>query len=108
MRTVVELDLLDEFQEKAHKRIRQGIADGAVMVQADAQRLAPVDTGRLRSSLATRETGPLSFEMYTNLNYSMYVEAGTRHAPAQPYARPAFEMNRQLIIANLQKSLANL
>ena len=69
-------------------------------VKAQAVSLAPVDTGRLRSSIGyktpTKTEGDLTVsprknEAYvgTNVEYAGHVEFGTRRAAAQPYLRPA-------------------
>jgi HK97 gp10 family phage protein len=64
----------------------------AMRVQNNARVLAPVDTGRLRSSImATKgrdSTGPY-VEIGTNVEYAAFVEFGTRFQVAQPYLRPA-------------------
>lgn len=65
----------------------------ATRVQNEARRLAPVDTGRLRSSI---QRGPLQrdrlgafVEVGTNVAYAPFVEFGTFRSPGQPYLRPA-------------------
>ncbi len=108
MRVEVEYDRIDEYQREAHKRIKQALADGAVITQADAMEFAPYDTGRLRSSLTTRETGPLSYEVYTNIEYAAYQEYGTRHQPGKAFMRPSYEQNRPRIIEMLNRELSTL
>lgn len=57
-----------------------------------AKRMAPVDTGRLRSSIAEelrREDGELVEIVGTDVEYAPYVEFGTRRMRAQPFLRPA-------------------
>lgn len=64
----------------------------AIRVQNEARRLAPVDTGRLRSSLqhvmGEDSTGPWA-DVGTNVVYAPHVEYGTSVSPAQPFMRPA-------------------
>lgn len=57
-----------------------------------AKEFCPVDTGRLRSSLAMAPgkdgKGPF-VDVGTNVHYARPVEFGTSTAPAQPFMRPA-------------------
>lgn len=61
-------------------------------IQNNARILAPVDTGRLRSSIQARKgtdsRGPY-VEIVAGTNYAAYVEFGTTRMAAQPYMRPA-------------------
>lgn len=69
----------------------------ALQVERAAKRLAPVDTGRLRSSI-TNELGAegddLVARIGTDVDYAAYVELGTSRAPAQPFLRPALDAGR--------------
>jgi HK97 gp10 family phage protein len=64
----------------------------ALKVDAAAKRLCPVDTGRLRGSITNqlgRDGEGLFALVGSDVDYAIFVELGTRHAPAQPYLRPA-------------------
>jgi HK97 gp10 family phage protein len=63
----------------------------ALNIQNYARLVAPVDTGRLRSSIFVRR-GDGYVEVGSNVQYAAYVEFGTRHMAAQPYLRPAIMM----------------
>lgn len=67
------------------------LASLAVKVETGAKQRAPVDTGRLRSSITWRlEPGkPLAAIVGTNVEYAAFVELGTRNMRAQPYLVPA-------------------
>lgn len=57
-----------------------------------AKRTAPVDTGRLRASIAEElrnEGGDLAEIVGTDVVYAPFVELGTRRMRAQPFLRPA-------------------
>lgn len=64
----------------------------AIAVTNNAKQLAPVDTGRLRASIAwvrgEDARGPYA-EIGTNVEYAPHVEYGTQHMAAQPFMRPA-------------------
>jgi len=75
-------------QVSAHM-VRQGI-----LVANRAKALCPVDTGRLRSSIAVT-TDPTSSGLVvsvgSNVEYAGYVENGTSRMRARPYLRPALD-----------------
>ncbi len=51
-----------------------------------ARARAPVDTGRLRSSLRAEQDG-MNARMLTDCPYARAVEFGTAHTPPQPFMR---------------------
>ena len=59
-----------------------------LQVQRHAQRNAPVDTGRLRSSITTEEDEN-GARLLVGVNYAIHQEMGTEFMPAQPFIRPA-------------------
>jgi HK97 gp10 family phage protein len=64
----------------------------ALRIQNIARTLAPVDTGRLRSSITASkgaDSGGVYVEIGTNVEYAIYQEFGTRYMAAQPFLRPA-------------------
>lgn len=56
----------------------------------DMPKICPVDTGRLRNSIAhtVRESEQAAY-IGTNVSYAPHVELGTRRQRAQPYLKPA-------------------
>ncbi|MGW9299421.1 HK97-gp10 family putative phage morphogenesis protein [Streptomyces cyaneofuscatus] len=127
--------------ERGLRRVLGGMSDDVkravertrIDVQNEARRRAPVDTGRLRSSIVSRaETGGrnIGYAVGTNVNYAAAVEYGTaphvivpkngkalywpgaRHpvakvnhpgTRAQPFLRPAIEMTEIFFRANLSQ-----
>lgn len=72
----------------------KAVRGAAMMVEREAKTRVPVDTGRLRSSIASEERTPLLFEVGTNVEYAAPVEFGTSKMAAQPYLEPAIESAR--------------
>lgn len=73
------------------------LAKAAVKIERRAKQLAPVDTGRLRSSVAHelgRDERGLVARIGTDVTYAIYVELGTRRMRAQPFLRPALDAAR--------------
>lgn len=58
--------------------ISQALLDTGHEVQADAKRNCRVDTGRLRSSITTKQTAPNEVLVGTNVKYAPDVEFGTK------------------------------
>jgi HK97 gp10 family phage protein len=85
------------------------VARAAAMMVAEAKRLAPVRTGRLRDSITARQLGPLSWEVSVGADYGVYVEYGSRGRPARPFFRPAYEkvaaQFRDMAIADLNAAI---
>ncbi len=71
----------------------------ARLVEADAKRLCPVDTGTLRASIHTVKLADAKYAVGSNVEYALYQERGTHKMPAQPYLRPALENNQAEIQA---------
>jgi HK97 gp10 family phage protein len=85
---------LKERMERAPQHVRKafGIAmqKSALLVEADAKRRTPVDTGRLRASIYTK-IGLVRSTVQPKTNYALYVHEGTRHMRPRPYMEQAAE-----------------
>lgn len=108
MKVVVEYNKLDRFASELPRIVDRVLGDGAAEMVGTAQQIVPVDTGRLRSSLTMRRTGESAYEVYTDVEYSMFVEAGTRFQAAQPYMRPSYERNRLKVVSEMRRALSVL
>ena len=64
---------------------------------SEAQRLAPVKTGRLRDSIRILEDGGGYTVVGSDLHYAPYVEYGTSRMAPKPYLRPAAERARDSV-----------
>lgn len=63
-----------------------------LQIESTARGLAPVDTGRLRSSIIMtkgRDGTGFFVQIGTNVSYAAYVEFGTRYMRPQPFLLPA-------------------
>lgn len=82
----------DRILESREGPVARELLRRGLQVERTAKRLAPVDTGRLRSSINTAlavDSRGLFARIGTNVDYALYVELGTLKQPAQPYLRPA-------------------
>ena len=108
----------DELKKKVNKEIIENLYKAAYIVNADEKRLCPVDKGRLRASCDI-DVDESELKAYvtaggevdesqvhtergramsgTPVEYAVYVELGTSKMAAQPFLRPALEMNKATI-----------
>lgn len=89
---------LENSGRRVGYRASQLLRATALRIQADAQALAPVDTGFLRSSISTTITGNgnagiMTAEVGPTAEYGIYQEYGTSVMAPQPFMGPAFDRN---------------
>ena len=70
--------------------------DTADAISLDAQRMVPVDTGRLRASINVKRDY-LTKVIGTNVEYAPHVEYRTQVQQPQQYLRPSFEKNKKRV-----------
>ena len=91
---------------KAVTKIRQATVKTTIDTAADARRNAPVDTGYLRSSIATEYEfsgeGVIG-SVEAGANYAVFVENGTSRMAPQPFLRPAFDKHREKWIRAMEQ-----
>lgn len=78
--TVDLISLIEKFK-LAEKEIvpaaKSVIANNAQKIKVEAKSMAPFDTGKLRSSIDIRWTGPLTATIGPNVPYGLFMEFGT-------------------------------
>lgn len=85
---------------RASKVVRKVAFD----TEATAKRLAPVDTGNLRSSITTQMTGDgLTAGVVATASYAHWVENGTTRMAPQPFMEPATEENTPLFYETMAR-----
>lgn len=94
--------------EEGHKTVVREVRRAALEVQAGAKQRAPVDTGRLRNSIAVEISAEgTSAQVGSNVEYAGYVEHGTRRNRAQPYLFPAYEEAMPRFFSRLRRELGS-
>lgn len=68
----------------------------AKTVQEDMERLVPVDTGELKSTIHTESVGD-SVYITVGSDHWFFVEYGTSRMAAQPFIRPALARRRGVV-----------
>lgn len=98
----------DRIQRNVKSKIEQALTNSALIVERDAKINAPVDTGRLRSSITHIEndygSNNPSVEIGTNVQYAEAVEYGTSKQSAQPFLFSAYNGNKQKILKEFAKA----
>ena len=101
------------FDVEMQRQVHGQLANWAETVKAEAQRLVPVRTGYLRSTVYAR-IQEWNMELGADAAYAANIEFGTRHAQAKPFLNPAVqarlpELERVLLSAlDLAKAEAGL
>jgi len=93
-RVVFDERALRELFESPRGPVGKDLVRRTLRVERRAKELAPVDTGRLRSSI-TYEVGEdsrgLVARIGTNVTYAIYLEYGTRRMSPRSFLRPALD-----------------
>lgn len=102
--------IINELLKRAkasNSALHKAVTKAALIVEGEAKKLAPVDTGRLRASIThdviENILGEIQGRVGTNVDYAVHVEYGTRKQPAQSYLRPALSKN----FGRIQKIMSN-
>lgn len=98
---------LKAVQRAAPGRVQQAVDATALAIESEAKQRAPVDTGRLRSSIAATLGQPgLRATVGVYVNYAAPQELGSRFRPARPFLYPAAESERQRFVERLTAAFA--
>ena len=83
---------LKKYQSRKKKQIKVELEKGGRQVELLAKQTVPVDTTRLKSSIAVDlgDLGVLIVRVGTDVKYAPYVEFGTKFMGARPYLYPSF------------------
>ena len=74
------------------------LKEGCDRIKAQAKQLSPVDDGDLKESIDTKfdnEKYKHTGYVYSDMDYALFVELGTRNRPPQPYMYPAYQENKE-------------
>src|SRR5690625_674089 len=88
------------------KDVQNAVRVNTTEMHRKASRRVPVDTGHLRRSLTIDfSDGGLTERVSTDVEYSMYVEFGTRFQSAQPFFRPILYEQREQFAKDMSRLL---
>lgn len=101
---------LSRLNVVAAAKVRAATNEAALNIATGAKRRAPVDTGRLRSSIRpTFFDGGIAAEIGTDVFYAPFQEFGTSHGvPPHPFLFPSWEEERPRYLARVAAALKSL
>ena len=97
------LSTVQDKPVKAQQAVRAELNRAALRVEKSAKEFAPWDTGTLINNIYSTQLGSLLFGVISPMNYSIYVELGTRKMAAQPFMYPAVQLEAPRVLGNLRK-----
>lgn len=107
--TSIQFDIRDTFvlpktKQVTEKQLKSLLLDFMLSVEGHAKRYAPVDTGRLRSSITTNPKYPANKIIVSDgVEYGFYQEYGTTRMKPQPFMRPALNTSLKVDLPILVK-----
>jgi HK97 gp10 family phage protein len=81
---------IERFDSAMRSRVQEQLAGWGESVKADAERLVPVRTGYLQSTIYAKSQ-QWQIEVGAQASYAATVEFGTKNAQAKPFLQPAVE-----------------
>lgn len=113
--------MFDKVSREAANHLERAVTAGALVVQNEAKQKAPVRTGNLRRSIHTETTRKrvtsVTVATGTDAEYARRIEFGfsdtdslgrSYNQPAQPYLRPAFDENRDEVMAEIEAAFDDI
>lgn len=100
---------IDALQKKLRenvtlKDVKHIVKSNTSSMNSKMQKLAPVDTGNMKRSITSELTlGGLTGKSGPHTNYASYVEYGTRFQNAQPFVKPAFNLQKKVFTKDLER-----
>lgn len=100
---------IDALQNKLRKNatlddVKHVVKSNTASMNKNMQNLAPVDTGNMKRSIKMELTeGGFSGQAGPHTDYSAYVEYGTRFQAAQPFVKPAFDVQKKVFKNDLER-----
>jgi HK97 gp10 family phage protein len=83
---------ISRLDSAIQSQVQTQLSDWAELVRNEAERLVPVRTGYLRSTIYSKASG-WQLEIGADATYASAVEFGTRFAQAKPYINPSVEQH---------------
>ena len=100
-------NLAKRLNELANLRdVQNAVKLNTTEMHRRASRKVPVDTGHLRRSLTVDfSDGGLTGRVYTDVEYAIYQEYGTRFINPRPFMRPSLYEQRPLFAKDMSRLL---
>jgi HK97 gp10 family phage protein len=97
-------EALNSFDSAIKTRVQQRLVDWATSVKAEAEKMVPVRTGYMQSTIfvAVQEW---QLVIGAKAEYAAAIEFGTTHSKAKPYLTPALEAQKPALEQTLLDAL---
>ena len=95
------LSAMDAYVANLQEKVGQAVQDAGIECEDEAKKAAPVDTGRLQSSIEYEKQEEMKCSVGTDVPYSIFQEYGTHKMAAHPFLFPAFQIASQHLIDEL-------
>ncbi|WP_214807617.1 HK97-gp10 family putative phage morphogenesis protein [Exiguobacterium sp. s102] len=100
------LSRLRNYDNATKNNVKVAVQTSTMAIESGAKRLAPVDTGQLRSSIKGKVSGGgYEGNVTPTVEHAPFVEYGTRKMPAQPYMLPAAEEEAPVFNAAIRRAV---
>jgi hypothetical protein len=86
-------EALNSFDSAIKTRVQQRLVDWATGVKGEAEKLVPVRTGYLQSTIFV-DVQEWQLVIGAKAEYAAEIEFGTTHSKAKPYLTPALEAHK--------------
>ena len=101
--------ILQKIADEHPEALDAALDDTADAMSLEAQRIVPVDTGRLRASINVKREFLVKV-IGTNVKYAANVEYGSPEGTGpnggpKPFMRPAFENNQRRVVEFFKQNL---
>lgn len=104
----VKLDsAVDAVINASNVATREGRIVTAANIAAEAEQLAPVESGELANSIGFGEIDENAAHASAGVEYAIYPEFGTKNQAAQPYMRPARVLAEGKNVEDVKKIIVN-
>ena len=99
-------NLHETFPDAVDKGVVEAISTVSQRMLDTANRLVPVRTGFLKSSIVLEETGKWMFRLVARAPYASYVEWGTSRMAARLFMTQAVELHRVEMWEEIENAVA--
>ena len=89
--------------KEVQKAVDQEINRSALRVEREAKKNAAWDTGWMANNIYSEMLKVGKAQVVSPVEYSIFVEEGTRYMMAQPFLYPALKAEYQILMKNLNK-----
>ncbi|HEM3013655.1 TPA: HK97 gp10 family phage protein [Streptococcus suis] len=97
------LNQVQQMPNRAQQAVNRELSRSSLRVELRAKELAPWDTGWMSLSIYSAQYRFMVWMVSSPVDYSIYVELGTRYQSAQPFLFPALEEEYPVLMRNLSR-----